>query len=74
MSNASGLLFSVGKSTVSITWITPLLYRMSVFTTFAPLIMTLLPIVDIFSDSPLTVLAEISFTTLLAFASPATTW
>ena len=63
-----------GKSTVSITWMTPLLAPMSVFTTFAPSTSTLPPSTAILTDWPLTVFALVSFTTSAAITSPATTW
>ena len=46
-----------GMITVSITWITPLLAAMSVFTTLALSIITLPPDVMIFTSDPWTVLA-----------------
>ena len=69
---AASVYFSEGSSTVSMTWITPLLVLMSAFTTLAPLIMTPL-VVLIVSMSPLTALADVIFTTSAAMTLPATT-
>jgi len=47
--------------TVSTTWMTPLLAAMSVFTTRALLITTVLPLTWMGSESPLTAFAELTF-------------
>ena len=64
-----------GISTLLITWTTPLDASMSVAVTFVDLLRnTLPPRTEIFTDLPLTVLADFSFTTSAAFTVPATAW
>ena len=64
----------LGIMTLSMTWMTPLLHSISVFTTFA--LSTVTPDFPavILTDLPLTVLAPVSFTTSCASTLPATTW
>src|SRR5687768_15335836 len=72
-SDASDLLAYLGRTTVSITWITPLDAAMSAFTTLALSIITTPFFVTIFSDCPFTVFAEESFIACAARTSPDTT-
>ena len=63
--------FVGGRSTVSITWMTPFEAEMSALATVAvSLIITFSPVTEIFSDAPLTVLASDSFTTSAAITFP----
>jgi hypothetical protein len=62
-----------GMRTLSMTWMTPLLARTSVLTTFA--VPTLTPF-EVSTDRlcPCTVFAELSFVTSAAITRPGTTW
>ena len=62
-----------GRSTVSITWMTPLLQRMSAPTTSAPPTVTVPPSERIASGFPLTVVAEVIPATCAASTRPGTT-
>ena len=65
--------YFLGRITVSITWITPLLDVMSVLTTFAPSTMTVPSLTVMARFDPSTVFASLRFTTSLAFTLPGTT-
>src|SRR5690606_39488511 len=64
----------LGRITLSITWITPLLHLMSVAITFAPSTCTVPSFTSIFTFWPCTVAASVCFTTSAAITLPATTW
>ncbi len=63
-----------GSSTVSITWMTPLVAITSALITVASFTITLPPAVLIVSSCPPTVFTECSLTTCFEVTSPATTW
>ena len=62
-----------GSNTLSMTWITPLLHRMSVLTTLALSTITAPPAMLMVTDWPFTVLAEVRLTTCAASTFPGTT-
>ena len=63
----------LGSTTLSMTWMTPLLAPMSVFSTLAPLTITAPPLVLTVSSWPCTVFTLPGFTSL-AITAPGTTW
>jgi hypothetical protein len=71
--NEGPVYFSLGRMTASITWMTPLVARMSVCTTWALSTITRPLLAAIAIVSPLTAFAYWSFTTSAAITLPLTT-
>lgn len=71
---ALGVADAGGMSTLSITWMTPLLARTSAVTTFAPPTVTVPPAATIGRLPPWTVFASVSFAASAASTCPDTTW